>query len=58
MIARLHDHLKNVEKNIKEEVDKSLEQARATERKEIQSLKTSLDEMNQRIQVTQVHVTQ
>jgi hypothetical protein len=35
MIDRLQDQLKNVEKNIKEEVDKSLEQARATERKEI-----------------------
>jgi hypothetical protein len=34
MIARLHDHLKNVEKNIKEEVDKSLEQARVVERQE------------------------
>jgi hypothetical protein len=35
MIAQLQDQLKNAEKNIKEEVDKSLEQARAAERQEI-----------------------
>jgi peptidoglycan hydrolase CwlO-like protein len=49
MIARLQYQLKNANKNIKEEVDKSLEQARAIKRQEIQSLKASLDEMNQRI---------
>jgi hypothetical protein len=54
----LQNKLKNAEKNINEEVDKSLEHARATKRKEIQSLKASLDEMNHRIQVSQVHVTQ
>jgi multidrug resistance efflux pump len=58
IIAQLQDQLKNVEKNIREEVNKSLEQARAVERQEIQSLKTSLDEMNQRIQASQVQVTQ
>jgi hypothetical protein len=35
MIARLQDQWKNVEKNIKEEVDKSLEHSRAAERQEI-----------------------
>ena len=39
-------------------MSKSLEQIRAVERIEIQSLKSSLDEMNQRIQVCQVQVTQ
>jgi peptidoglycan hydrolase CwlO-like protein len=39
-------------------VNKSLEQARVVERKEIQSLKSSLDEMNERIQASQVQVTQ
>ena len=34
-IAKLQDQLKNVEKNIREEVNKSLEQARAVERQEI-----------------------
>jgi hypothetical protein len=58
IIAQLQDQLKNAEKNIREEVNKSLEQARAVERQEIQSLKTSLDEMNQRIQASQVQVTQ
>jgi polyhydroxyalkanoate synthesis regulator phasin len=50
IISQLQDQLKNVEKNIRDEVNKILEQARAVERQEIQSLKTSLDEMNQRIQ--------
>jgi hypothetical protein len=53
-IAQLQDLLKNVEKNIREEMNKILEQARAVERQEIQSLKSSLDEMNQRIQASQV----
>jgi hypothetical protein len=39
-------------------VNKILAQAGALERQEIQSLKTSLDEMTQRIQATQVQVTQ
>jgi hypothetical protein len=58
MIAQLQDQLKNVEENIEEEVSKSLEQTRATERLEIQLLKTSLDEMNQNIQASQVQVAQ
>jgi hypothetical protein len=58
MIAQLQDQLKNDEKNIREEVSKSLEQTRAFERLEIQSLKSSLDEMNQRIQASQVQVAQ
>jgi phage-related tail protein len=58
IISQLQDQLKNAEKNIREEVNKILEQARAVERKEIQSLKSSLDEMNQRIQASQVQVTQ
>jgi methyl-accepting chemotaxis protein len=58
LIDQLQDQLKNVEKNNREEVNKSLEQARTVERKEIQSLKTSLNEMNQRIQASQVQVTQ
>jgi hypothetical protein len=58
MIAQLQDQLKNVEKNIREEVSKSLEQTRVVERLEIQSLKSSLDKMNQRIQAIQVQVAQ
>jgi chromosome segregation ATPase len=58
MIAQLQDQLKNVEKNIREEVSKILEQTKAVERLEIQLLKSSLDEMNQKIQASQVQVTQ
>jgi hypothetical protein len=54
----LQDQLKNAEKNIKEEVDQSLEPARDTERQEIQSLNAILHEMNQRIQVNKLQVTQ
>ena len=50
MINQLQDQLKNAGKNIREEVSKILEQTRAVERLEVQSLKSSLDEMNQRIQ--------
>jgi hypothetical protein len=52
MIAQLQDQLKNVEKNIREEVSKSLEKTRVVKRLEIQSLKSSLDKMNQRIQAS------
>jgi peptidoglycan hydrolase CwlO-like protein len=46
MIAQLQNQLNNVEENIREEVNKILEQTRAAERLEIQILKSSLDEMN------------
>jgi methyl-accepting chemotaxis protein len=49
MIAQLQDQLKNVQENIREEVSKSLEQTRAAKRLEIQLLKSSLEEMNQKI---------
>jgi rubrerythrin len=58
MIIQLQDQLKNTGQKIREEVNKSLEQARAVESQEIQSLKTSLDEMNQRIQVSQAQAAQ
>ena len=41
------DQLKDTEKNIKEEINKGLDQARAADKQEIQSLKSSLDEMNE-----------
>jgi hypothetical protein len=52
MIDQLQDQLKNAEEKIREEVSKSLEQTRVAERLEIQSLKTSQDEMNQKIQAS------
>ena len=57
IITQLQDQLKNVEENIREEVSKSLEQTRAIERLEVQLLKTSLDEMNKKIQASQLQVT-
>jgi hypothetical protein len=48
-IIQLQDQLKDTKKNIKAEINKSLEKARAANKQEIQSLKTSLDEMNQKM---------
>jgi outer membrane protein TolC len=48
-IAQMQNQLKDTKKNIKEEINKGLEQARATDKKEIQSLKSSLDEMNKKM---------
>jgi peptidoglycan hydrolase CwlO-like protein len=48
-ITQLQDQLKDTEKNIKEEINKILEQARATDKQKIQSLKTILDEMNEKM---------
>jgi hypothetical protein len=39
-------------------MSKSLEQTRVAERLEVQSLKTSLDEMSQEIQTSQLQITQ
>jgi hypothetical protein len=50
IIAQLGDQFKNVEESIREEMSKILEQTRDAERLEVQSLKTSLDEMSQEIQ--------
>jgi hypothetical protein len=58
IIAQLREQLKNVEESIREEMSKSLEQTRAAERLEVQSLKTSLDEMSQEIQTNQLQITQ
>jgi hypothetical protein len=55
-ITQLQDQLKDTEKNIKEEINKGLEQARAADKQEIQSLKTSLDEMNEKMQTSQIQV--
>jgi hypothetical protein len=46
----LREKLKNVEESIREEMSKSLEQTRDAEGLEVQSVKTSLDEMSQEIQ--------
>ena len=52
----MQNQLKDTEKNIKEEINKGLEQARDAHKKEIQSLKSSLDEMNENMQTSQIQV--
>jgi hypothetical protein len=49
-IVQLQNQLKDTEKNIKEEINKGLDQARAVDKQEIQLLKSSLDEMNKKMQ--------
>jgi hypothetical protein len=56
MISQLQSQIKNTEKNIREEINKGLEQARVVDQQEIQSLKSSLDEMNKKMQTSQVQV--
>jgi hypothetical protein len=56
MIAQLQSQIKNIEKNIREEINKGLEQARSIDKQEIQLLKSSLDEMNKKMQMSQVQV--
>jgi glutaredoxin 2 len=46
IIAQLQEQLNNVEERIREEMSKILEKTRDAERLEVQSLKTSLDEMS------------
>ena len=43
MIAQLQSQIKNIEKNIRDEINKGLEQARAIIKQEIQLLNSSLD---------------
>jgi hypothetical protein len=57
IIAQLQEQLKNVEENIREEMSKILEKIRAVKRLEVQLLKTSLDEMSQKIQASQLQIT-
>jgi hypothetical protein len=47
----LQNQIKNAEKNVKEEVNKGMEQARAIDKQEIQLLKSSLDETHKKMQV-------
>jgi hypothetical protein len=54
MIAKLQGQLKENEKRIEEGINKGLDQARAGDKQEIQSLKTSLSEMEERVQTSQM----
>jgi uncharacterized protein involved in exopolysaccharide biosynthesis len=55
-IVQLQNQLKDTEKNVKEEINKGLDQARVVDKQEIQSLKSSLDEMNKKMQTSQIQV--
>ena len=57
-IVQLQNQLKDTEKNVKEEINKGLDQARVVDKQEIQSLKSSLDEMNKKMQTSQMQVIQ
>jgi hypothetical protein len=56
MIAQLQGQLKETERNISWGIKKGLEQARLNDIQEIQKMKASLEEANQKIQVTQAQV--
>jgi hypothetical protein len=58
MIVQLQNQLKDTEKNIKEEINKGLEQARAADKQEIKLLKSSLDELCKKMQNSQGQATQ
>ena len=53
-ITQLQNQLKDTKKNIKAEINKGLDQARVVDKQEIQSLKSSLDEMNKKMQTSQI----
>jgi hypothetical protein len=53
MINQLRDQIRNTENNIKKEVIKGLEQARAKDRQEIQQLKFDLEEVQNTSQAIQ-----
>ena len=57
MIAQLQSQLKNTEKNIREEINKGLEQDRVVEKQEIQMLKYSLDEIYKKMKKIQEEAT-
>ena len=56
MITQLQIQIRNTEKNIRDEINNGLEQAKATDKQEIQLLKSSLDEMYKKMQANQVQV--
>ena len=56
MIAQLQSKLKETERSISRKINKGLDRARFNDIQEIQKMKTSLDEANLKIQVSQEHV--
>ena len=53
MISQLQNQIKTTETNVRDEVNKRLEQARASDKQEIQLIKSSLDEMHKNMQVSE-----
>jgi hypothetical protein len=53
VISQLQNQIRTTEKNVRDEVNKVLEQARASDKQEIQLLKSSLDEMQKNLQVSE-----
>jgi hypothetical protein len=53
MISQLQNQLRNAKSNVREEVNKGMEQTRANDKQEIQLLKSSLDEMHKKMQVSE-----
>ena len=53
MIAKLQGQLKENEKRIEEGINKFMDQARVGDKQEIQSLRTSLNEMEEIVQTSQ-----
>jgi hypothetical protein len=56
MIAQLQDQIRHTENNIREEVNQRVENARTADKQEMQLLKSSLDEANKQMQMSQVQV--
>ena len=53
MISQLKNQIKTTEKNVRDEVNKGLEQARSSGKYEIQQFKSNLDEMHKKMQVSE-----
>ena len=56
MITQLQSQIRNTKKNIRDEINNGMEQARATGKQEIQLLKSILDEMCKNMQAIQGQV--
>ena len=57
MISQLRDQIRNIEKNIRDEVNKGLEKARAVDRQEIQLLKSGLVQQDELVKQLQNKVS-
>jgi hypothetical protein len=53
LIGQLQNQIRTVEKNIRSKVNKGLEHDRASDRQEIQQLKSSLNEMQRNVQASE-----